>query len=752
MKTNIPEKTRWTAVGMSGGGGTETPAISPHDPNFMLINCDMSGAYRSLDGGRNWELLHWRQLTGCPFCAPCFHPADPDLVLAAFSYAATLKISRDRGASWNLFGKGLGGDLRWIGYNPDDPQVVVASTTRSIYFSQDGGENWLPGRGFEGQALGVHFDRTANSAKRRCFAATREAIYRSDNGGQSWAAIAHPPDSHGFQFQAFAAGSTAKTGACVLYAWVDGPAAEGEERTPGYISRSMDGGQTWARTAGMGVPEGCHARFHGLLTTDLQPATIYAVRPTFSADQTVMRSDDAGETWRSVAFCDKADARYNLETNYITLHFLPESLWGWDTCAAAIDPKDPQHLLFNHYCSIFITTNGGHSWQSGETWRKEPGQPSLNSLWVNNGLVNTTTWNYYVDPFDPTRHYICYTDIGSARSVDAGHSWIWGRNTGPNTYEYAFDPEVPGRMWGAWSAVHDIPNNNTILSPDHHQGRGSVGYSDDHGATWSGRNRGLPGFDAGQPYDWSIPTSAGACVISVIADPRSSRHARRLFASIWEHGVYCSEDGGLNWTARTEGLGAPGINQRACRLFLHADGSLFCLVTGKTGKNGLRPEGVGLYRSRNDGKTWEIITGSLNLLWPTDYAVDPHNSRTIYLAACDPSESQPEGGLYRTEDGGISWALVRRESGRHFSAAFHPSQPGWIYMTLNYNEGKCSPLWLSRDRGETWAPIEDYPFCSAQRVHFNQAEPGIIYVSTYGASIWRGPESDQAALQTNTSG
>jgi hypothetical protein len=43
----------WEPVGLSGGGALFAPAISPVDPNLMMLNCDMSAAYVSEDGGRN---------------------------------------------------------------------------------------------------------------------------------------------------------------------------------------------------------------------------------------------------------------------------------------------------------------------------------------------------------------------------------------------------------------------------------------------------------------------------------------------------------------------------------------------------------------------------------------------------------------------------------------------------------------------------------------------------------------------------
>jgi hypothetical protein len=52
----------WQPIGISGGGGMFTPAISPADPNLMMLNCDMSAAYISEDGGRNWRMIGHAQL------------------------------------------------------------------------------------------------------------------------------------------------------------------------------------------------------------------------------------------------------------------------------------------------------------------------------------------------------------------------------------------------------------------------------------------------------------------------------------------------------------------------------------------------------------------------------------------------------------------------------------------------------------------------------------------------------------------
>jgi len=60
-----------------------TPAISPADPNLMMLNCDMSAAYFSEDGGRNWRTIRHAQLRSDTACRPVFHPADADILYAS---------------------------------------------------------------------------------------------------------------------------------------------------------------------------------------------------------------------------------------------------------------------------------------------------------------------------------------------------------------------------------------------------------------------------------------------------------------------------------------------------------------------------------------------------------------------------------------------------------------------------------------------------------------------------------------------
>ena len=170
------------------------------------------------------------------------------------------------------------------------------------------------------------------------------------------------------------------------------------------------------------------AQYQQLLTTDVNPLLVYAMNTSTGFHpphhETVYRSDDGGQTWRDVYFMDPRFERYNIAPNYVTAS-VGQSLKGGDApFGVAICNSDPERILLTR-SECHITHNGGQTWFDGDTY-PAPGQtPKPGSAWVCNGLVVTTTWHYYIDPCEANRHYIAYTDLGFARSLDAGQTWIW---------------------------------------------------------------------------------------------------------------------------------------------------------------------------------------------------------------------------------------------------------------------------------------------------------------------------------------
>jgi photosystem II stability/assembly factor-like uncharacterized protein len=449
-----------------------------------------------------------------------------------------------------------------IGIDPARPEFMLVGSRRGIHRSTDGGKTWAEGATVRGRLLGFHFDQTSPAGKRTCFAATDQTFLRSDDDGVTWRDI--PTGFGSAPILSSAGGSHRQSGACVLYCSVESRETSGQ--LTGGIYRSEDRGTTWTRAMGSGIDErrerrtnaaGAPAQYEFVLTTDVDPARVYASQGSAGR---VFRSDDRGATWRSVLIQSMKLTGFNVGPNYL----IDERGGGGDYISGfGINPADPDHVIVTDWMDCLITRDGGKTWDAAHTRSAElPGRRGKAMRWIHTGLVVTTVWNYYLDPFEPNRHYIAYTDIGYARSTDAGQTWFWqmGRPLRNTTYELAFDPETPGEIWGAFADLHDIPNNNVI----------------------------------------------------------SGRHYRPPAA------------------------------------------------------------------------------------------------------------------------GGASWTRIARKGTECFGATVHPRKPGWVYLCITESAPDAG-LWLSKDAGKSWTALEGLPFRNAQRVTFDPKDDSVIYVSTFGGSVWKGP-------------
>ncbi len=720
-------------VGLSGGGAMFCPAIAPANPNRMIVHCDMSGAYRSEDGGHNWTLIHADQLQGNVICKPAFHPTNPDIVFSASGWSGKMKVSHDGGKTWNWTGD-VGGEMHGeIAIDPVEPERMLVGVNETAALSRDGGKSWTKCAGVRGEAIAISF--AGDKSKGIIFAATRDGIFRSDDGGNSWAEKSSGLPSRGLR--GFSGGS--KNGKTMLYCTVPCKVVSGELQ--GGIFVSTDLGESWKSAMGDGLNKdtkrydpwamGDCVQYHQVLTTDADPRRVYAFNANTAVavphQTAVFRSDDGGKKWRPTYFPDPRWPGFNCAPNYTTV--CDGQYYQCVPNGVAICGGNPDVLMQLGDGDCVITTNGGASWFNGDNvlatgapnW---PAKKIKGAAFRNTGLVVTTTWNYYIDPFEPNRHYICYTDLGFARSLDVGATWQhWGdgeRAPWKNTcYELAFDPEIIGKIWGAFSNVHDIPNENIISGRHNSKGPGGICVSDDFADSWRKSNSGLPVAPA----------------LSVIVDPKSPKGNRTLYAAMFGEGIFKSTDDGKSWQRKSGGVGSQQ-DRRVTRVQLCSDGTLFALVTALRENRKFVSEGPGLYRSRDGGEHWEIANASQPLKWPKDFAVDPADSRHILIAAADAGDES--GGLYATRDGGKSWSRILRKGPQHFSAAFSPYHRGWIYATLT--EGAPGPaLWLSKDDGATWMPFESLPHRNAQRIAFDPADPKTIFLTTFGASVLRGP-------------
>src|SRR5512133_3258278 len=85
----------WRVIGPGGGGAQFHPTISPHDPNRVLVSCDMTGAYLTEDGGASWRMVNFGSTVR-------FFAFDAERPRVAYAQTTRLWRSEDGGRSWSV--------------------------------------------------------------------------------------------------------------------------------------------------------------------------------------------------------------------------------------------------------------------------------------------------------------------------------------------------------------------------------------------------------------------------------------------------------------------------------------------------------------------------------------------------------------------------------------------------------------------------------------------------------------------------
>jgi len=226
---------------------------------------------------------------------------------------------------------------------------------------------------------------------------------------------------------------------------------------------------------------------------------------------------------------------------------------------------------------------------------------------------------------------------------------------------------------------------------------GGVWRSDNAGRTWE------PIFDA-QPIG-----SIGAIAVAP-SDPNvvyvGSGEADMRSDISHGDGLYKSIDAGTSWTR----IGLTDSRQIG-RILVdpHDPNVVFVAALGHAyGPNNER----GVFRSKDGGATWTAVLFKNENTGAIDLAFDPSNSKTILAALWQtrrppwnvyPPSNGPGSGLYRSVDGGDTWAQVTdgfpAEKLGRIRIEFAPSAPRRAYAIVDAKEGG---LYVSDDAGASW--------------------------------------------------
>ena len=175
-------------------------------------------------------------------------------------------------------------------------------------------------------------------------------------------------------------------------------------------------------------------------------------------------------------------------------------------------------------------------------------------------------------------------------------------------------------------------------------------------------------------------------------------------------GVFRSVDGGVSWEPVFDDQKSAAIGSLAI------DPVNTNIVWAGTGETFIRSNiltGDGIYKSVDGGDTWQHMglekSGRIGRI-----VVDPHDPDTVFAAAMGHAYGpQEERGVYRTQDGGVTWerVLFTDENTGAADVVMDPNNPEilfagmWPLLIRTWGRTSGGPgggLWMSKDGGDTW--------------------------------------------------
>jgi photosystem II stability/assembly factor-like uncharacterized protein len=175
-------------------------------------------------------------------------------------------------------------------------------------------------------------------------------------------------------------------------------------------------------------------------------------------------------------------------------------------------------------------------------------------------------------------------------------------------------------------------------------------------------------------------------------------------------GIYKSVDAGKTWhnigLVETQSIARIRIDPT------NADIVYVAALGHPYGRNSER----GVFRTRDGGKTWQKILYKDDQAGAVDLSLDPHNPRIIYASIWDVyrtswtlNDGGPRSGFYKSIDGGDHWTEITRNQGLPQGILGKicmavSADSNRVYAMVEADDGG---LFRSEDAGATWARVSE---------------------------------------------
>ena len=351
----------WREIGPAAAGGrVASVAGSASDPKLYFLGSAGGGVWRSQNGGQTWDPVFDKEPVSA-IGAVAIDPTDNKIV--------------------------------WAGTGEANPRNDV-SYGDGVYKSTDGGDTWtnvglkatryisrilVDPRNHNHVIVGALGDAFADSPDR--------GVYVTDDGGRTWRQTLSVGPESGASDLAMSAQNPNVVFAGIWkfqrrpWTFVSGGTEDG-------IYKSTDGGATWTKLEGHGLPSAPVGRI-GLAVAPSDGSRVYAVIESNAG--VLWRSDDGGANWQMVSNDSQVDARPFYFTH------------------VEVDPKNPNRVYALSFLTM-VSSNAGKTFKPAASFG-----------------IHTDFHGIWIAPNDPNR-IMLGEDGGYALTLDGGQNWFFSAN------------------------------------------------------------------------------------------------------------------------------------------------------------------------------------------------------------------------------------------------------------------------------------------------------------------------------------
>ncbi|HMA42585.1 MAG TPA: hypothetical protein VKO86_01115 [Gemmatimonadales bacterium] len=701
VDTSLWTNLRFRFIGPDGNRATAVTG-EPGNPQVAYVGAASGGVWKTEDGGVHWRAVfdsEPAQAIGALAIAPSAHntiwagTGETFFIRSMTTLGNGVYRSTDAGRSWTHMGLDSTGRIARIVIDPQNPDVVLVCAL--------------------GRAYGPSAER---------------GVYRTADAGKTWARVLFVDANTGCSDLAIDPGDPNTLFAGMwqfeIKTW---HLQSGGPGSGLWVSR--DGGVTWKRLAGHGLPAASHAV--GKVAVAVAPSDPNVVYTLIEdADPTLYRSADRGNTWQLMSRNHDMAERAPYYVRF------------------AVSPDDEDRLYF-------VTVRFSVSLDGGRTFARSG---------FGAGGDNHDVW---IDPENPDRYMIAH-DGGASITLNRGRSYTRIVLPIAQMYHVATDTRVPYYVYGNRQDGSSYRMPSRSLSGGLSEGQwGHVGGCEsgfaipdtvDNATVWSGcYDGGLEVYDVRTDQARNVRVWPEAAYGWRPADLKyrwnwtfpiaiSPHDHHRVY--VGSQFVHRTTDGGASWQVISPDLtrndtthqqSSGGVTTDNLMTF---DGATLFAIAESPVRDGVIWTGSndGLVQVTQDGGTsWTNVTANIPRLppWAKVSNIEPSHfdAGTAYLAV-DLHELDDFGSyIYKTTDYGRTWKRISDTFPRSILSFVHmvaedPVRRGMLFA------GTENGLYVTLDDGVRWLPLQtNLPHAPVSWVSVQPRFHDLV-VATYGRGFW----------------